>query len=70
MTKLLDTHAAADRTGLARQTLAKLRTLGGGPPFKKVLAKVMYPEDELEAWIDARPLRRSTSDGAQERAAA
>lgn len=62
MTVLLDTRGAAHRTGLARQTLAKLRCVGGGPPFRRLGAKVMYPTVELEAWIESHPLRRSTSD--------
>lgn len=61
MSSLLSTHAAAERTGLARQTLAKLRTIGGGPPFLKLGAKVFYPIPELEAWIGQHPLRTSTA---------
>lgn len=62
MTTLLNTKAAAERTGLAKQTLARKRVQGGGPPFRKLGAKVMYPADQLEAWINAHPLQRSTSD--------
>lgn len=47
--------------GLARQTLAKLRSIGGGPPFLKLGAKVFYPLPELEAWIGQHPLRTSTA---------
>lgn len=61
MTSLLSTQAAADRTGLARQTLAKLRSIGGGPPFRKLGARVFYPLGDLEAWIESHPLRSSTS---------
>ena len=59
---LLDTFQAADRTKLARATLAKLRVLGGGPPFTKLGAKVLYDADDLDAWIAAQGKRRSTSD--------
>lgn len=59
--QLLTTHQAALRLGLARGTLAKLRVYGGGPPFKKLGARVLYPEHELEAWLDAQPLHRSTA---------
>lgn len=60
---LLDTTQAAERTRLARGTLAKLRVLGGGPPFLKLGAKVVYDAVDLEAWIAAQGKRRSTSDG-------
>lgn len=62
MSTLLSTYAASERTGLARQTLAKLRSIGeGGPPFLKLGAKVFYPLDELEAWIGQHPLQTSTA---------
>jgi hypothetical protein len=59
---LLDTTEAAERTRLARATLAKLRVTGGGPPFLKLGAKVLYDAADLEAWIAAQGKRRSTSD--------
>ena len=58
---LLDTFAAAERSGIARQTLAKMRVEGGGPPFRKLGTKVVYPVIELDAWLAARPLRHSTA---------
>jgi hypothetical protein len=58
---LLDTFQAADRTRLARATLAKLRVTGGGPPFVKLGAKVLYDSADLESWIAAQGKRRSTS---------
>ncbi|MBA3522497.1 MAG: DNA-binding protein [Gemmatimonadales bacterium] len=51
----------AERTNLARATLAKLRVLGGGPPFVKLGAKVLYDADDLDAWIAAKGKRRSTT---------
>ena len=59
---LLDTFQAAERTGLARATLAKLRVTGGGPPFVKLGAKVLYDDADIAAWIAAQGKRRSTSD--------
>ena len=59
---LLDTTQAAERTKLARATLAKLRVTGGGPPFLKFGSKVLYDLSDLEAWIAAQGKRRSTSD--------
>jgi hypothetical protein len=62
MYDLLDTHQAARRCNLARQTLAKLRVTGGGCPFIKLGSKVLYRSDELDAWIQSNGRRRSTSD--------
>lgn len=62
MSKLLDTQQAADRLGLARATLAKLRVHGGGPAFRKLGAKVLYEESDLLDWLAQRPYRLSTSD--------
>jgi hypothetical protein len=63
MTKLLPPGVASERTGLAVSTLAKLRVKGGGPPFKRIGARVMYPENLLEEWLEARPVQHSTADG-------
>ncbi len=57
-----DTAGAAERTTLSPSTLAKKRLSGDGPPFVKLGAKVVYPVDELDAWLDSQPRRRSTSD--------
>jgi hypothetical protein len=59
---LLDTFQTAERTRLARATLAKLRVIGGGPPFVKLGSKVLYEETDVAAWIAAQGKRRSTSD--------
>lgn len=61
MPTLLDPTAAAERLNLSTVTLARWRMRGGGPAFVKLGARVMYPLDELEAWV-ARQLRTSTSD--------
>jgi hypothetical protein len=45
----------------APQTLAKLRVVGGGPPFYKLGRSVFYKREDLDQWLDARR-RRSTSD--------
>lgn len=58
---LLDTDAAPGIIGAARQTLARWRSEGQGPPFIKVGSKVMYRRSDLENWLAART-RRSTSD--------
>lgn len=61
MSTLLNTQQAAERLGLARATLAKLRAQGGGPPFVKLGAKVLYPEAELCAWLEGQPRHTSTA---------
>lgn len=37
--------------GLARQTLARRRVQGGGPPFVKVGASVLYRAGDLRKWL-------------------
>ena len=58
---LLSPPQVAERLGLARSTLAKLRVHGGGPPYLKLGASVRYPEDALSDWIAARPRHQSTA---------
>ncbi|MEQ1857490.1 MAG: type IV secretory system conjugative DNA transfer family protein [Longimicrobiales bacterium] len=58
---LLDAEQAAAYLHRAPQTLAKLRCVGGGPPYYKVGRNVFYKRPDLDAWLDGRR-RRSTSD--------
>lgn len=55
----------AQRHGIivARSTLAKLATLGGGPRYHKVGRVVLYPLPELDQWSQDKlgPLRENTS---------
>lgn len=60
MSTYLSTEEAAQRTKLSRQTLAQLRVRGDGPPFIKVGARVLYPANELEAWLNAHTLHYRT----------
>jgi hypothetical protein len=55
--------AAGYLGGIAKQTLAKWRCLGGGPEFVRVGARIMYDQSALDAWLDARR-RTSTSEAA------
>lgn len=54
-----------ERHGLvvARSTLAKLASIGGGPRYQKVGRMVLYPIEELDHWSEEKlgPLRDSTS---------
>ena len=67
MSKLLLPIIDSERTGLAVATLSKLRVHGGGPPFKRIGGRVMYPEDLLEGWLDSKPVQHSTADGSTRR---
>ncbi len=60
--ELLSVGEAARRLGLSCSYLNKLRCVGGGPRYMKVGRRVIYLEDDLNAWL-ASCRRRSTSDG-------
>ena len=62
---LLDVEQAAAYVRRAPQTLAKLRCIGGGPPYYKVGRNVFYKRPDLDVWLDGRR-RRSTSDSGAE----
>lgn len=60
---LLEVHGVK----MAPATLAKLRSIGGGPPFEKFGATVLYQPRNLDAWaLDklGEP-KSSTSDEAR-----
>lgn len=63
MKTLLSAALAAERLGVAKQTLAIWRVRGVGPQYVKAGARVLYAPDDLDAWIDSRK-RASTSDRA------
>jgi hypothetical protein len=50
----LDTAEAADFSGLAVATLAKLRCKGGGPAYLKLGRKVVYRGGDLADWLRMR----------------
>lgn len=52
---------------ISHRTLAKYRTVGGGPDAHKFGRYVVYDIDVFDAWIDARlsPAQRSSSDKPQ-----
>lgn len=52
---------AAEQLGLPERSLENYRLRGGGPPFYKIGARVVYDSAELDAWLAARR-RISTSD--------
>ena len=53
--------AAAAHLGTGVGTLNKLRTYGGGPPYAKLGAVVVYDPADLNAWAAERKVR-STSE--------
>lgn len=60
--RVLDTRQAAELTRLSRQTLAKWRVTGDGPPFISLGSRIVYSESDLEEWIASHPRRSSTSE--------
>jgi hypothetical protein len=58
--RLVISRDAALYVGLAQQTLAKLRVIGGSPPYYKIGRQVLYDRADLDAWLAVRR-RNSTS---------
>lgn len=58
----LTTEAAASYLGgLAKATLERWRSCGGGPVFYKIGGRCFYRREDLDAYAQSRR-RRSTSD--------
>ncbi len=55
------TREAATYLRLRPATLERWRSVGGGPPFRKLGGRVVYALEELDAFADAGR-RASTSD--------
>jgi hypothetical protein len=53
-------------TRRARSTLQKDRVVGSGPPFVRIGRLVRYRQSDVQAYLDALPARRSTSEPATE----
>lgn len=64
--KLLSIDEAAARCCLPKQTLYQYRSRRKGPPSFKLGVRIVYREDELEAWIEQQQARDALN---QERAA-
>jgi len=56
---MLDAQAAERLIGLRMATLAKMRCLGGGPPFVKAGRRVLYRRADIKAWLDARRVKNT-----------
>lgn len=50
----LNTVEAAHHLKLSRTTLEKYRSIGCGPPFKKLGRAVRYTLEDLDSWNNAR----------------
>ena len=51
MSTLLTVPEAAEFLRLRPATLAKYRSVGGGPDFSKLGGRIVYPLASLERWI-------------------
>ena len=57
---MLDAQAAERLIGLRMATLAKMRCMGGGPPFVKAGRRVLYRRGDLLQWLSERRVRNTT----------
>jgi hypothetical protein len=62
MLPLLSDRDVERITGRARSTLQKDRVSGSGIPFIRIGRLVRYRQSDLNAYLDALPAHRSTSD--------
>ena len=63
----LDPENAAKYLGMSDQTLATYRCRAEGPPFKKIMGKVVYFQKELDEWIESIPFSKSTAQARLEK---
>ena len=59
---MLTAAHVSEMLGVAKQTLARWRDVGGGPKFVKIGVSVRYPAEEVAAFVAAQTRRSSTSD--------
>lgn len=59
----LNCEQAGAHLNLSPRTLEKLRTIGGGPRFRKLGRRIVYKVADLDSWADSRSCE-STSDPA------
>lgn len=59
----LNCEQAGAHLNLSPRTLEKLRTIGGGPRFRKLGRRIVYKVGDLDTWADSRACE-STSDPA------
>lgn len=49
----LNVKEAAQYIPCSPSTLNKYRVTGGGPPFIKLLGKILYETDDIDVWLKA-----------------
>jgi excisionase family DNA binding protein len=59
---LLTVTEAAQYLRCSASHLNKLRVTGGGPPFAKIGARVVYRRIDLDRWVE-KQVRKSTAGG-------
>ena len=63
----LNTDDAARFLGLSKQTLAKWRVEGGGPPYRKFGSHVAYRREDLEAFAEGNAFNHTSQYDARAR---
>jgi len=56
----LSSSEAEQLLALPKNTLAKMRVTGDGPPFHKLGKRVRYSMADLDAWLKARRYSNTT----------
>jgi predicted site-specific integrase-resolvase len=51
---LLTIEGAAERLGIAPQTLMNWRTKGYGPPSARIGGRVRYRQEDIDTWVNDR----------------
>lgn len=57
--RLLPIDVVADLLNLSKATIYSWQSRRKGPPAVKIGSRLLFPEDELNAWIDRQPTRGS-----------
>ena len=61
----LNTAQAAHYVRLSNRTLETLRTIGGGPAYRKHAGRICYHIDDLDAWSAAHRHHSTTEEKQQ-----
>lgn len=58
-------YLVAQGRPVAKTTLQKYATVGGGPKYRRFGNRVLYTEDDLLAWADSKMSAPMTSSSSQ-----
>lgn len=61
-TKYLTERQASEEYSYSRAWFQRKRRDGGGPEYRKIGSRVLYPADKLSEWFESHPLIRSASE--------